>query len=84
MAVQELFVENNTKLDKLAQALSAVNTAKKKLMIEAQDLNHQIGRIKNAITTFGRNKMSLNTQLEDIKRLAEGKDCDQAGLHAKL
>ena len=73
-AAQELIVESNTNLDKLAWALSVVNTAKKKLMLEAQDLNHQIGRIKNTITTFGRNKMSLDTQLEDIKRLTEGED----------
>ena len=60
-AAQELTVESNNNQDKLVQALSVVNTAKKKLMLEAQDLTHQIGIIKNAITMFGRDKMSLDT-----------------------
>merc|ERR1711874_840658 len=39
---QGLIVESNTKLDELARALNEADSTKKKLQVEAQDLNRQI------------------------------------------
>ena len=39
---QGLIVESNTKMDELARALNETDSTKKKLQVEAQDLNRQI------------------------------------------
>merc|ERR1711874_841117 len=39
---QGLIVESNTKMDELARALNEADSTKKKLQVEAQDLNRQI------------------------------------------
>merc|ERR1719228_2163191 len=62
---QGLIVESNTKLDELARALNEADSTKKKLQVEAQDLNRQIEETESAIATLGKNKISLTTQLED-------------------
>ena len=46
-ATQELIVESDTNLDKLAQALKVADTARKKLMVQVLDLNLQIREIIN-------------------------------------
>ena len=79
-----MIVESDKSLDKLDHAPQVADTAKKKLMVEGQDLNLQVGNIKNTITTFGKNEMSLDTQLRDIKRLADDKNHDRAYLLAKF
>ena len=75
-----MIVESNPNLERLARALDMADTAKKKLIIETQDLFCQIGELKNVIAEFGRNKMSLDTQLKDIKRLADDEGCNRAYL----
>ena len=47
-------------------------------MDEAQALNLQIEETENAITALGKSKVSLNTQLEGTKRLADAEARDQA------
>ena len=54
---QELIMERDTDLNKLAHTLYFADIAK--LMLEDQDLNHQIKKIKNAIAKLGRNKSPL-------------------------
>merc|ERR1719244_1806249 len=44
---QGLIVESNTKLDELARALNEADSTKKKLQVEAQDLNRQIEETEN-------------------------------------
>merc|ERR1719154_975626 len=81
---QGLIVESNTKLDELARALNDADTTKKKLQIEAQDLERQIEETENAIGALGKNKISLSTQLEDTKRLADAEARDRASLMTKF
>merc|ERR1712202_92190 len=80
---QGLIVESNTKLDELARALNEADSTKKKLLVEAQDLNRQIEETENAIGALGKNKISLSTQLEDTKKLADAEARDKASLMTK-
>merc|ERR1712106_589080 len=68
---QGLIVESNSKMDELARALNEADSTKKKLQVEAQDLNRQIEETENAIGALGKNKISISTQLEDTKKLAD-------------
>merc|ERR1712142_573039 len=79
---QGLIAESNMKLDELARALNEADSTKKKLQIESQDLTRQIEETEAAIGNLGKNKISLQTQLEDTKRLADGEARDRASLLA--
>ena len=81
---QGSIVEANTKLDEMARALNEADSTKKKLMVESQDLTRQIEECENAIGGLGKNKISLSTQLEDTKRLADGEARDRAALLVKF
>merc|ERR1711874_936524 len=81
---QGLIVESNTKMDELARALNEADSTKKKLQVEAQDLNRQIEETENAIGQLGKNKISLTTQLEDTKKLADAEARDRASLLTKF
>merc|ERR1711915_538175 len=59
------------------------DSIKKKLQIESQDLTRQIEETENAIGNLGKNKISLQTQLEDTKKLADGEARDRAAILAK-
>merc|ERR1712112_396173 len=80
---QGLIVESNTKMDELARALNEADCTKKKLQVERQDLDRQIEETENAIAALGKNKISLSTQLEDTKRLADGETRDRSSLLTK-
>merc|ERR1719249_391890 len=71
---QGLIAESNTQLDELARALNEADSIKKKLQIEETE---------NAIGNLGKNKISLQTQLEDTKKLADGEARDRASLLTK-
>merc|ERR1711892_1571907 len=73
---QGLIVESNSKMDELARALNEADSTKKKLQVEAQDLNRQIEETENAIGALGKNKISISTQLEDTKKLADAESRD--------
>ena len=51
---QGLIVESNTKMDELARALNEADSTKKKLQVEAQDLNRQIEETENALNQLGK------------------------------
>merc|ERR1712107_777321 len=55
----------------------------KKLIVESQDLPRQIEETENAIAALGKSKVSLSTQLEDTKRLADAEARDRASLLTK-
>merc|ERR1719315_1018331 len=80
---QGLIVESNTKLDEMTRALNETDCTKKKLLVESQDLNRQIEETENAIAALGKNKVSLTTQLEDTKTLADGEARDRSTLLTK-
>merc|ERR1712126_80905 len=79
-----LIVESNTKLDELARALNEADCTKKKLLVGSQDLGRQIEETENAIAALGKNKVSLTTQLEDTKRLADAESRDRSTLLTKF
>ena len=56
----------------------------KKLLVESQDLGRQIEETENAIGALQKNKISLGTQLEDTKKLADGEARDRAALLTKF
>merc|ERR1719239_642396 len=62
---QGLIVEGNTKMDELARALNDADSTKKKLQVEAQDLNRQIEETENALNQLGKN--NLSTDCENMK-----------------
>merc|ERR1712106_766769 len=80
---QGLIVESNQKLDEQARALNDADSTKKKLYVENQDLGRQIEETENGIATLQKNKISLSTQLDDTKRLADGEARDRAFLLTK-
>merc|ERR1719481_1766819 len=68
----------------MARALNEADSTKKKLQVESQDLTRQIEECEHVIGQLGKNKISLTTQLEDTKRLADGEARDRASLLAKF
>ena len=81
---QALIVESNQKMDEMARALNEADAMKKKLQAEGQDLNRQIEETENSIANLNKNKISLNTQLEDTKRLGDSESRDRATLLSKF
>ena len=60
---QGSIVEANTKMDEMTRAINEADSTKKKLMVESQDLSRQIEETENAIAALGKNKVSLQTQV---------------------
>ena len=81
---QTLIVEANQKLDEMARALNEADSSRKKLQVENQDLARQIEETENAIAALGKSKISLETQLEDTKKLGDSEARDRASLLAKF
>ena len=81
---QGLIAEGDAKLDELARALNEADSTKKRLTVESQDLNRQIEETENGIGQQSKNKVSLSTQLEDTKLLADAEARDRAALLAKF
>merc|ERR1712003_215372 len=71
--LQASIVDSNTRLDEMARALNEAESTKKRLQVENQDLNRQIEELENAIANMNKAKISVTTQLEDTKALAEAK-----------
>merc|ERR1712064_180452 len=55
----------------------------KLLQVENQDLNRQIEELENAIANMNKAKISVTTQLEDTKALADAEAKDRASLLTK-
>merc|ERR1712033_142528 len=58
-------------------------STKKRLQVENQDLNRQIEELENAIANMNKAKISVTTQLEDTKALADAEAKDRASLLTK-
>merc|ERR1711963_982132 len=76
--------EANQKLDEMARALNEADSSKKKLTVEGQDLARQIEDAEAYIAELGKTKISLTTQLDDTKRLADAEARDRATLMSKF
>merc|ERR1711874_602721 len=68
--LQGSIVDSNTRLDEMARALNEAESTKKRLQVENQDLN--------------KGKISVSTQLEDTKSLADAEAKDRAALLTKF
>merc|ERR1719350_1640116 len=81
--LQAAIVDANTRLDEMARALNEAESTKKRLQVENQDLNRQIEELENAIANMNKAKISVTTQLEDTKALADAEAKDRAALLTK-
>jgi myosin heavy chain 6/7 len=59
------------KLDETNRTLNDFDSAKKKLSIENSDLLRQLEEAESQVSQLSKLKISLTTQLEDTKRLAD-------------
>merc|ERR1712008_433902 len=59
-------------------------STKKRLQVENQDLNRQIEELEAAIANMNKGKISVTTQLEDSKALADAEAKDRAALLTKF
>merc|ERR1719370_530713 len=77
-------VDSNSRLDEMARALNEAESTKKRLQVENQDLNRQIEELEAAIANMNKGKISVTTQLEDSKALADAEAKDRAALLTKF
>merc|ERR1711982_27845 len=82
--LQAAIVDSNTRLDEMARALNEAESTKKRLQVENQDLNRQIEELEAAIANMNKGKISVTTQLEDSKALADAEAKDRASLLTKF
>merc|ERR1711936_1356317 len=66
-----------------ARALNEAESTKKRLQVENQDLNRQIEEMGAAIANMNKGKISVSTQLEDTKALADAENKDRSALLTK-
>merc|ERR1719290_207718 len=76
-------VDANTRLDDMARALNEAESSKKRLQVENQDLSRQIDELEAAIANMNKGKISVSTQLEDTKALANAENKDRSTLLTK-
>ena len=69
---QGLIVESNTKMDELARALNEADSTKKKLQVEAQDLNRQIEETEVLLLTTNFCRFLLTKRGYSPPPLADG------------
>merc|ERR1711920_370928 len=81
--LQGSIVDSNTRLDEMARALNEAESTKKRLQVENQDLTRQIEELEAAIANMNKGKISVTTQLEDTKALADAEAKDRAALLTK-
>merc|ERR1712183_1161261 len=82
--LQGSIVDSNTRLDEMARALNEAESTMKRLQVENQDLNRQIEELEAAIANMNKGKISVTTQLEDTKSLADAEAKDRAALLTKF
>merc|ERR1719318_1146208 len=76
-------VDANTRLDEMARALNEAESSKKRLQVENQELSRQIDELEAAIANMNKGKISVTTQLEDTKALADAESKDRSSLLTK-
>ena len=76
-------VETGLKLEELVRAVNDAEFDKKKLELENQDLNQQIEETESLMAHLSKTKVSLITQLEDTKHLADAESRERAVLLTK-
>ena len=82
--MQNDLMECTNRLDDLYQSLNEGDILKKRLTTEKSDLEKQILDGENQLRNINKMKVSLQNQLEDMKRLAESETRDKASLVGKF
>merc|ERR1719158_540359 len=81
--LQGSIVDANTRLDEMARALNEAEAQKKRLEVEKADLERQIEDGENNCASLNKTKISVSTQLEDTKSLANAESKDRSSLLTK-
>ena len=81
--LQGNIVGANIGLDEMARALNETESSKKRLQVENQDLSRQVDELEAAIAGMNKGKISVTTQLEDTKALADADSKDRSSLLTK-
>jgi len=81
--LQGSIVDGHNRLDEMSRALNEAESSKKRLQVENQDLNRQIEELENGIANANKAKISVTTQLENTKALADAEAKDRAALLTK-
>merc|ERR1719419_247491 len=81
--IQGQIVDANSRLDEMARALNEAESSKKRLQVENQDLSRQIDELESAIANMNKGKISVSTQLDDTKALANAENKDRSSLLTK-
>nr|CAD7439933.1 unnamed protein product [Timema bartmani] len=82
--LQQQLNEIQGKLDETSRTLNDFDSAKKKLSIENGDLLRQLEEAESQVSQLSKIKISLTTQLEDTKRLADEESRERATLLGKF
>uniref|UniRef100_T1GWF3 Myosin motor domain-containing protein n=1 Tax=Megaselia scalaris TaxID=36166 RepID=T1GWF3_MEGSC len=82
--LQHTLNEVQSKLDETNRTLNDFDAAKKKLSIENSDLLRQLEEAESQVSQLSKVKISLTTQLEDTKRLADEESRERATLLGKF
>ncbi|XP_011192471.1 myosin heavy chain, muscle isoform X6 [Zeugodacus cucurbitae] len=82
--LQHTLNEVQGKLDETNRTLNDFDASKKKLSIENSDLLRQLEEAESQVSQLSKIKISLTTQLEDTKRLADEESRERATLLGKF
>ena len=82
--LQQQINEIQGKLDESNRTLNDLDIAKKKLTIENNDFLRQLEEAESGVAQLSKIKVSLTTQLEDTKRLADEEGRERATLLGKF
>ena len=82
--LQHQLNETQGKLEEVNRTLNDFDAAKKKLSIENSDLLRQLEEAESQVSQLSKIKISLTTQLEDTKRLADEESRERATLLGKF
>ncbi|XP_037042171.1 myosin heavy chain, muscle isoform X14 [Bradysia coprophila] len=82
--LQHTLNEVQGKLDETNRTLNDFDAGKKKLSIENSDLLRQLEEAESQVSQLSKIKISLTTQLEDTKRLADEESRERATLLGKF
>lgn len=80
---QSLLQETQFRLDEAARQNSDLDHSKKKLLGENSDLNRQLEENESQLSKANKMRVSLQTQLEDMKKLADEEGRERSSLSGK-
>lgn len=82
--LQAQITEIQNKYEQVTRQLAEVDVSKKKMSMDNEDMTRQIEEAESQISQLGKLKVSLATQLEDTKRMADEEARERATLLGKF